>query len=71
MAAKKEEKVYQPGDVLGNLIATQAGLPNSCAATGEKIPAKGIWFALHEDAARSGQGFCQAHAEQLAAQAAK
>lgn len=66
----KTKKVYEIGEKLGDLVATTAGLPNTCAATGAEIT-EGYWFALHEDAARSGQGFCQAHAEQLAAPAAK
>lgn len=65
-AKNKKPKTYKPGDKLGKLVATTAGLPNTCAATGAEIK-EGYWFAAHEDAARSGQGFCQAYAEELAA----
>lgn len=56
----------RPGMQIGNLIATSAGLPNTCAATGKEITEGELWFAAHEDAARSGQGFCVEHAIALA-----
>jgi len=61
-----EAKSYKPGDRLGELVATRAGLPNSCTETGEKIPAHGIWFARNDDEARSGVAYCQAAAEKMA-----
>lgn len=40
------------------MIETKQGLPNTCWNCGEDPGA--TWFALHEDAAKSGQGRCKA-----------
>jgi hypothetical protein len=60
----KKAKVYKLGEKLGDLVATSAGLPNTCSATGRPIT-EDYWFAKHEDAARAGSGVCQAVAEAL------
>lgn len=42
------------------MIKTTRGLPNSCSQCGDEITEK-VWYAENEDAARSGQGYCEKH----------
>jgi hypothetical protein len=46
------------------LIATHAGLPNSCHVCGNAIEGS-FWYAVNEDAARAGSGMCKADAEKF------